>query len=260
MKKFIIDIKKYYKYIWYSGISDLKSEVSRSYLGCLWWFINPLLFNIIYIFLSKIVFGKSEAYFSLFILIGIITWNFFNSMLLSSLKILENNKQIISKVYIPKYILVISKSISLSIKYFISFIIVIVFIFYYKINFNFNMLYIFLIFLVYYIFTVSVSILVMHLSVLIEDMQNILNLFLKILFYISGVFYNINKRIPKPYKSILSRINPTAFFIIEFRKVILYNVSPSFKGLTFWLIISIIILNIGIRLVRKYDNTYVKVI
>ena len=48
MKKFIEDIKKYYKYIIYATRSNLKTEVANSYLNWLWWILDPLCFMLVY--------------------------------------------------------------------------------------------------------------------------------------------------------------------------------------------------------------------
>ena len=51
MAKFIKDMKKFYKYIGFSAKSSLKSEVAGSYLGWLWWVLEPVLFTIVYWFI-----------------------------------------------------------------------------------------------------------------------------------------------------------------------------------------------------------------
>ena len=59
MKRFINDIKRYYKYSIYSAKAELKSEVAGSYLGWLWWFLEPLCFMFVYAFLVLAVFKTS---------------------------------------------------------------------------------------------------------------------------------------------------------------------------------------------------------
>ena len=48
MGRFINDVKKYYNYTIYSAKSELKSEVSNSYLNWIWWVLEPLCFMMIY--------------------------------------------------------------------------------------------------------------------------------------------------------------------------------------------------------------------
>ena len=68
MKKFFKDVKRYFNYMIYSAGAELRSEVANSYLGCLWWLLNPLFFMLIYAFISIVVFKSREAYFPIFVL------------------------------------------------------------------------------------------------------------------------------------------------------------------------------------------------
>ena len=110
MKRFINNIRKYFKYAVYSARADLKSEVAGSYLNWLWWILDPLCFMMIYIFIASVVFKSSEQYFPVFIFIGLTVWDFFNKTVNASVKIVSNNRAIVTKIYIPKYILILQKS------------------------------------------------------------------------------------------------------------------------------------------------------
>ena len=106
-KRFFTDIRKYFHYSIVSARSQLKSEVANSYLNWLWWILDPLCFMLIYTFIFGYVFQAREPYFPVFIFIGLSMWDFFNRMVTGSIKIVKNNKAIVSKVYLPKYILVL---------------------------------------------------------------------------------------------------------------------------------------------------------
>ena len=104
--RFIDDMKKYYHYIWYCTKSELKTEVANSYLNWIWWILEPMCFMIIYSFIFGTFFKAKEDMFSIFIFIGITMWNFFDSTTKNSVKLIKNNKGIVSKVYIPKHVLI----------------------------------------------------------------------------------------------------------------------------------------------------------
>ena len=109
MDRFISDVKKYQKYTIYAAKSELKSEVANSHLSWLWWILDPMLFMIVYTFVALTVFQKSEPYLPVFIFIGYNSWNFFSACLRQSVKLVAANKAIVSKVYIPKFILIFVK-------------------------------------------------------------------------------------------------------------------------------------------------------
>ena len=87
MNRFIKDFKRYYNYISYSTKSELKSEVANSHLSWLWWILDPLLFMLVYSFISIIVFGKSEQYFPIYVFIGLNCWQFFEKTVKQSVKL-----------------------------------------------------------------------------------------------------------------------------------------------------------------------------
>ena len=100
----------------------------------------------------------------------------------------------------------------------------------------------------------------MNFGVTINDLSNFTSILLRMVFYLSGVFYNINERLHGKIKFFLLRINPIAFIMNELRKVLLQNRFPSFVGLTFWLCVGIILCAIGIHMIHKNENSYAKVI
>ena len=81
LKRFYIDLKKYFPYSLVSAKSQLKAEVANSYLNWLWWILDPLCFMLIYTFIFGYVFKAKEPYFTVFIFIGLSMWDFFNSMI-----------------------------------------------------------------------------------------------------------------------------------------------------------------------------------
>ena len=110
IKIFIENIKKYLGYSIYSAKSELKAEVANSYLNWIWWILEPICMMLIYIFIVEIVFKSKEPNFPVFVFIGITVWNYFNKMITSSVKLIKNKKTIITKIYLPKYILVLENS------------------------------------------------------------------------------------------------------------------------------------------------------
>ena len=110
-----------------------------------------------------------------------------------------------------------------------------------------------------FLFTFGVCVILSHFGVFVEDLSNIISILLKLVFYFSGIFYSVTKRIPAPYGEIMAKINPAAFFIEESRKVLLYGTNMNILVYLIWFAISIILCVIGIRLIYKNENSYVKV-
>lgn len=260
MDKFFSNIKKYYKYAIRSAKAELKSEVADSYLNWLWWIIEPFCFMIIYVFVFGFVFSSKTPYFASFIFIGLTCWDFFNRMVNGSVKLIQNNRDLVTKVYIPKYILLLAKSFTYLFKMGISLLITFGLMLFQGVPFSFHILFIIPIIIILYLLAFGIGMILMNYGVTVNDLGNFTNILLRMVFYVSGVFYNINEKLGGKIQFILLKVNPVAFIMNEMRKVMLQNTFPSFGGLIFWLIVSLCLCAIGVHIIHKNENSYAKVI
>ena len=82
---------------------------------------------------------------------------------------------------------------------------------------------------------------------------------LKFMFYLSGIFYDIVAKVPAPYNEILLNCNPLAFLITSFRNGLIYSTGVNVTVLLAWFAIGIVLSIIGVKIIYKHENTYVKV-
>lgn len=260
MKKFFNNMKKYCKYAIRSAKAELKSEVADSRLNWLWWIIEPLAFMIIYTFVFGVIFPNNTKYFASFVMIGQAAWDFFNRMISGSSKLIINNRDLVTKVYLPKYILLFSKSLTYLFKMGISLLLAFCLMIFQGVPFSWTFILIIPIIFVLYTISFGASMILMHYGVTLNDLGNLTNIGLKMVFYLSGIFYNINERLKGKLGFILLRVNPIAFCMNELRKVTVFGKLPSIEGLLIWLIIGIILCAIGVHVIHKNENSYAKVI
>ncbi len=260
MKKFIQDIQKFYKYAIYSSKAELKSEIANSHLSWLWWILDPMLFMMVYAFISVIVFKTSEKYFLAFVFIGLSCWDFFNKTVKQSVKIVSNNSQVVSKVYLPKFILVLVKMGNNGFKMTVSFSLVVCMMILYRVPVNLNILYVIPLLLTMCMLTFGVSTIFAHFGVFVEDLSNVITVLLRMTFYLSGIFYSIINRVKGPYGELLLKLNPMALMINDMRSALIYASPIHRKAILVWFLISCVLSLIGVKLIYKYENSYVKVI
>ena len=259
MKRFIADIRRYFAYTKYSARSDLKDEVASSYLNWLWWVLDPLLFMMVYTFVAIIVFRRGQPYFPIFVFIGLTLWNFFEKCVLQSVKIIRVNAPIVTKVYLPKYMLIINRIMVNGFKMLISFGLTVLMMVIYRVPVTWNVFYIIPIVAELILFTFGLSCIMLHLGVFIDDMYNVIKIVLKLMFYLSGIFYSIDGRIPEPWNSILLKANPVSMLIQSARLCLIYENAPYRKLMVVWGIISLFLCWYGVKTIYKYENSYVKV-
>lgn len=256
----IRDLRKYFAYAIWSAKSDLGAEVASSYLNWLWWLIEPFCMMLIYTVIFGYVFKAKEDYFPIFIFTGITMWGFFSRSINGSVDTVRNGKSIITKVYMPKYILLLSKMFVNGFKMLVSFGVIAVMMIVFRVPLSIYILFAPIILLVLFLFTFGVGSIMMHYGVYVNDLGYITGIVLQMLMYLSGVFYSVSKRFPEPFGDIVESFNPVALFMSSMRDCILYGQMPAFGLLGVWAFISLILAALGIFTVYSNENSYVKVI
>lgn len=259
MKRFKNDFKKYFAYAKFSARSDLKSEVASSYLNWLWWVLDPMLFMLVYTFIAQIVFRSNVEYFPIFVFVGLTLWDFFNKTVQGSVKMVRNNSSIVSKVYIPKFILILQRMMVNGFKMLISFGLIVIMMIIFKVPVTFKVFYLIPIMAVLALFTFGLSCIVLHFGVFVDDLYNVTIVILRLVFYMSGIFYSIGDRLEGTLRNVLLYCNPVSMLIESARMSLLYSSTPYRKLILLWGVISVLLCIIGVRTIYKYENSYVKV-
>lgn len=91
---------------------DFKTKYKRSILGIFWSFLNPLLTMSVQYVVFSTLFKSDIPNFALYLLIGIVCFNFFNEASTMALTSIVGNAALITKVYVPKYIYPVSRVLS----------------------------------------------------------------------------------------------------------------------------------------------------
>ncbi len=259
MERFVRDLKKYYRYMLYSAEAQLKDEVAGSFLNWLWWILDPLLFMLVYTFVYALIFGRSQQYLCAFIFIGYSLWTFFQKSINSSVKLIKQYRGVISKVYVPKFALVVSTMLVQGFKLLISLGLVLVAMLLYQVPYQPTVFWLFPYLVMLFLLTFGLSMLLLHFGVFLEDLANIVNVVLRLLFYLSGVFYNFEtSNMNETLRNALIHLNPTCFAITSLRNAMLYGKTPELGWLVAWMFVGAALSLIGIRVVYKYERRYVK--
>ncbi len=117
----VISAFQRYSYLMKQLISrDFKTKYKRSVLGILWSFLNPLLTMLVQYIVFSTLFKSDIPNFPLYLLSGIVCFNFFNEASLMALQSIVGNAALITKVYVPKYIYPVSRVFSSTINLLLS--------------------------------------------------------------------------------------------------------------------------------------------
>lgn len=257
-RRMLSDIQKYRQYVVRSAKAHLREEVTKSYLDWLWWVIEPLCMMLIYTFVFGFVFGSSEPNFAVFVFIGLTMWTFFSRNITYGVNAIEANKSIVTRIYLPKYMLLVSQMFVNGFKLLISFGITLFMMLLFRVPLTYHVIWLVPLVLELFLFTFAVGTILMHYGVYVKDLSYIVGIGLNMMMYLSGVFYSM-KRFPEPFATLLRNFNPMAFLMNAMRDALLYGTMPDWPVYFGWLCISLVMSGIGLYTIYYNENAYAKI-
>lgn len=260
VKKFISEIKNYGVYMVFAANTDLKAEVANSYLNRLWWLLEPFFNMLVYVIVFGRVMGNSIENYATFVFSALLMWSFFNKTINYSVKCVRNNRDIVTKVYVPKHVLLISNMILNFFKLLFSLIVLIPMLVIFKVNVGVCILWLIPSYVLMIILSFGVGMIFLHYGVYIDDLSYAVGILLQMLMFLSGIFYDVITSLPTPLNDMMLCVNPVSMFIDTMRNALLNNLVTNVPLIVIWLILSVLISYIGIHIVYKNENGYVKVV
>lgn len=260
LQKFIGDIASYGQYMVYAARTDLKAEVANSYLNRLWWLLEPFFNMIVYVIVFGQVMGNSIRNYATFVYSALLMWNLFNKTVNYSVKLVRNNKDIVTKVYVPKFILLLSNMILNIFKLLFSFIVLVVMMVIFRIPVGPETLLVLPAYLVLLLFAFGIGMIFLHFGVYVDDLSYAVGILLNMLMFLSGVFYDVMTTLPEPLNMCMMVCNPVAMLVSTMRSALLYHTAVNVPVLVIWGILATFLCCVGVHIVYKNENSYVKVV
>ena len=240
---------------------DIIIIYKQTILGPLWFFIQPIMTTIIYIF----VFGNIANLPTdglpqpLFYLSGIIMWNYFSECLLRTSDTFTQNAGVFGKVYFPRLITPISLLISNVMKFLIQFALFFTFCIYYwlkglDVNIQTEIFIFPLLVLLLAITGVGFGLIFSSLTTKYKDLKFLITFGVQLIMYATPVIYPMST-LPTKIQSILWW-NPLTHIIEAFKFVFLGAGSFDIIGLLYSSLFACIVLFFGIVIFNKTEKSF----
>jgi ABC-2 type transport system permease protein len=204
-------------------VTDFKLRYQGSTLGYLWSLLRPLLlFLIMYVvFVKFLKVGDSVPHYPVYLLLGIVLWNFFGEITGGSIGSVVGKGDLLRKINFPRYVIVLAGSFSALINLLLNFAVIIVFMFFSHIDFRWGMLYAVPLIAELFLFAMSIGFFLSALFVRFRDVTYIWDVFMQGAFYATPIFYSLSKvPIKAQYIIVLS---PVAQVIQQVRHTLITN-------------------------------------
>lgn len=234
---------------------DFKTKYKRSMLGILWSFLNPILTMAVQYVVFSTLFRSDIPNFALYLLTGIVCFNFFSEAVSMALTSIVGNAGLITKVYVPKYIYPLSRVLSSCVNLLLSLIPLFAVMLLtgapvrpalLLLPFGLGCL---------FLFTLGIGLLLATAMVFFRDTQFLWGVVSMLWMYLTPIIYPENI-IPQQFMT-LYKCNPL-YHIIRFIRIILMDgISPEPKAYGLCLIACIIPLIIGALVFKKEQDKFV---
>ncbi len=244
--------------------TDFKLRYQNSVLGYAWSLLRPLfLFVILYVvFVKFLKFGNEIPHFAIYLLLGIVLWNFFVEMTVQSLGSIVGRGDLIRKIRIPRWIIVLSTSVAALINLMFNLMVVAIFMAFSHIGLQSSAIYFPLILLEIYVFALGASLFLAAAFVKYRDIQYIWEVLLQAGFYATPIIYAMSKITNLTIQKILF-LNPITQTIQEARYEVVTHKTPTIShifnhGLYMYipfLVVAIVVL-VGVSYFRSQSKYF----
>lgn len=255
MKLYIKNFLKYKHLLKELVVKDIKLKYRRSFLGLLWSLLNPLLMMIVLSIVFSNLFRRNIPNFTVYLLTGRIIFDYYSRATSTAMKSIISNGQLIKKIYVPKYIFPLAKSLSEFVNLLFSLIAVIIMLAVTKVKITLAILLFPLPLIYILIFATGVGLILSAYSVFFRDIVHLYGVALTAWMYLTPLFYPV-EIIPTKYKFII-HINPLYHIIECFRQIVLYGQFPSLQLHLISLLIGIITLAIGMFVFKRRQDKFI---
>lgn len=184
----------HYRYLLYNLVlRDLKVRYKNSLLGVLWSILNPLLIMLVFTLVFDRFSAGSIDFYPIFVLVGIIPWNFFSGSVIGGTNGILGNASLIKKVYFPREILPTATILSNLVNFVVALLVMFVMLYVFGIGLTIHALWLPVILLAQLLFMLGLVYFLSAAQVFYRDVAMILDVGMLAFFFLTPIFYTVDQ-------------------------------------------------------------------
>lgn len=236
----IAELVRYRSLVLNLVLRDVKTRYKRSVLGFLWSLLNPLGMMLVFTIVFTIIMPSQIEKYPIFLLCGLLPWNFFTGALMLSINSIAGNANLVKKVYFPREVLPISSVLAALVNFLLGMAVLMVVLIVMRVNFSPWFWLLPFVILIQTCFTLGMAFFLSAVNVYYRDTLMIMDVVLLAWFFLTPVVYSIDI-LPKSYQilgltlnvhRLMYIINPMASLIAAYRDLLYFGYRT---GLDFFL-------------------------
>lgn len=255
MQQLLIDLKKN-RFLFEELVKrDFKVKYKRTVFGMAWSILSPLLNLLVLVLVFTKLLGKDTPHYSIYIFCGTLVMSYFRESTRGGMNSLMDNRAIISKINIPKYMFLLSNNVSSLINFALTLSVFFVLSFADGVQFGWHFLMLIFAITCLAVFNIGIGLILSACFVFFRDTGYLYDVLLTLINYLSAVFYRIDT-----FPITVQRLflcNPLYCYIHYFRVIVLDGNIPSLQFHLLCLFYAIFFLLIGFWFYKKFNHQFI---
>ena len=249
------NIKKYWMMVWELAFSDFRMRDQGTILGFLWTLLYPLLFFcVLYTIFADWM--KTIKDFPLYMLIGMVQWNFFANSSGASILSIMRYSNFVKSIAFPKECIVFASVIAVLFSHIFELLMLILFCALMKGFISINIIFLGPILILTLYLTIGVSLILALIGVFFLDMSRIWAIITTMGFFLTPIFYSLEML--SPFKRSVIMLNPMTHIIKASRTILLDGRFPELYGLLYVFLLATVLFVGGYILFKKFEGYFVE--
>jgi len=249
-----LNSRHYFDMVTVLTAKDFKIRYRNSVLGFAWSLLNPLAYMGILTLVFSLLYRVNIPNFAAWVLIGVLIWRFFSVGTNQGLFSIVSNPSLVSKVYLPRYLLVLSNNLANLLGAGLEFLVLLPLLVILGVSFSFTvfLLPVILTFEFMLIFALSLSLSALNLKY--RDFYQLWDIALQLGFWLTPIVYDVSL-IPSKYRP-LYLLNPVTSLMDSARLIFLAGQLPSLYDVAVVLVSVVVFFAIGLAIFRSLESRF----
>ena len=239
---------------------EIRGRYKGSILGFLWNFITPLIQIIVYILVFSAIFKPGLEYYSLYLISGIMVWNWFSESSVEGSGTFVANGDMIKKIYFPRSVLPISMVLSKMVNFLIMILIYAIIVTVLDYGFSIDaLLWLPLVIVITFFFILGFVLITSAINVFLRDVQYILSVLMMAWIWMTPIMYS-SEGIDSEILVLILKYNPMTYVVSLYQSIFYWKCIPSTTDLLITITCTIVLVVVGIVVFKVLEKNFAEVL
>lgn len=255
---FLQDVRSHRTLLRYQFLAEVRSSHSSTYLGALWWILEPLFSMSIYVVLLGMILRANRHDYAIFVLCGLLPWHWHARSVSHGAQSLIRASGLIRSLNFPRSIMVLTPMLANGFHALLAMLLVVITMpLFYEMP-TWHVVWIVPLMVCQAIFTLSLCLFLSISNVFVRDTEKFIDPLMRAWYFLSPALYDLD-RLPKEWQGWMM-LNPFATFLPAFRDALMHHRTPQWGAVLIWTAISLVLLQMALWYFERREGRVARVL